>query len=178
MQSTATSVEAYLKELPDDRRAIVAAVRDLVNATVDADIEEGMQYGMICWYVPHRVFPAGYHVDPRIPLPYAALASQKHYLSLYLNATYGAGGEEERWFRREWEKAGKKLDMGKSCVRFKRYEDLVPAVIVESLRRVDSKTHIRNYTATMSLGNRKPAKPAAKKAAATKAAKRPAAKKR
>lgn len=96
MQSKATSVEAYLKELPDDRRAIVAAVRDLVNAAVDADIEEGMQYGMICWYVPHRVFPAGYHVDPRIPLPYAALASQKNYLSLYLNTTYGAGGEEER----------------------------------------------------------------------------------
>jgi hypothetical protein len=174
MQSKATSVQAYLKELPEDRRAAVEAVRKVVNDAIDADIEEGMQYGMICWYVPHRVFPAGYHVDPRIPLPYAALASQKHYLSLYLSTTYGEGGDGERWFRSEWAKTGRKLDMGKSCIRFKRFEDLASEVVAAALRRVDSKTHIRNYTATLAgLASRKAAGKATRKAAA-KSAKAPA----
>ncbi len=150
MQSKATTVEAYLKELPADRREAVGTVRDFINRLVaDDDIEEGMQYGMICWSIPHRVYPPGYHVNPKIPLGYAALASQKHYLSLYLNTIYGEGGDAEAWFRREWEKRGKALDMGKSCIRFKRVDDLALEVIELAIRRVDSKATIRNYEAVL-----------------------------
>jgi len=77
MQSKAATVGAYLRSLPPDRRVAVEAVRKVVLANMDPALEEGMQYGMIGWYVPHRVFPAGYHCNPEQPLPYACLASQK-----------------------------------------------------------------------------------------------------
>ena len=82
-----------------------------------------MQYGMIGYYVPHHVYPPGYHTDPRQPLPFAALASQKIYMSLYLMSIYG-DEDHLKWFQAAWTKAGKKLDMGKSCVRFKKLDDL------------------------------------------------------
>src|SRR5258707_3534246 len=89
MQSTATTVEQYLAGLPDDRRSAIEAVRNVILKNLDTDYEEGMQYGMIGYYVPHSVYPAGYHCDPRQPLPFAALASQKNYMSLYLMSLYG-----------------------------------------------------------------------------------------
>ncbi|HYE03661.1 MAG TPA: DUF1801 domain-containing protein, partial [Phycisphaerales bacterium] len=117
MQSRATTVEAYLASLPPERRAALQAVRRVILDNLDRDFEEGMQYGMIGYYVPHRVFPPGYHCDPKQPLPFAGLASQKNYMSVYLMGLYGAP-EEESWFRRAWAASGKKLDMGKSCIRF------------------------------------------------------------
>src|SRR3954452_8277978 len=119
MQSKATTVEDYLKSLPEDRRLAISAVRKVILENLDKDYEEGIQYGMIGYYVPHRVFPAGYHCDPRQPLPVAGLASQKGHMSLYLMAVYGHG-DTGAWFREAWAKTGKKLDMGKSCVRFTR----------------------------------------------------------
>src|SRR5476649_324823 len=98
MQSFAPTVAAYLASLPDDRRAIVKKVRAVVRANLDPLYAEGMQYGMIGWFVPHRVYPAGYHCDPKQPLPFAALASQKNHLSLYLMALYG-DAELAAWFR-------------------------------------------------------------------------------
>ena len=129
MQSKATTVSEYLKSLPGDRRKAIENVRDVVSRNIDDDIEEGMHYGMIVWCVPHRVFPDGYHVNPEQPLPYAALASQKNYMSLYLMTEYMEGGDAETWFRNEWKKSGKKLDMGKSCIRFRKLEDVkLPAL--------------------------------------------------
>src|SRR5581483_11397662 len=105
-------------------------VRQVILRSLDRDYEEGMQYGMIGYYVPHRIYPAGYHCDPRQPLPFAALASQKNYLSLYLMSVYcGCGDDDDaasqhaRWFRDEWAKTGKKMDMGKACIRFRKPED-------------------------------------------------------
>jgi hypothetical protein len=141
MQSQATTVEQYLAELPDDRRRVIAAVRDVILKNLDKDYEEGMQYGMIGYYVPHRIYPAGYHCDPRQPLPFACLASQKNYISLYAMSLYGSG-EQLKWFKEEWKKAGKKLDMGKSCIRFKKLEDLALDVIGEAIRRVPAKKYI------------------------------------
>jgi hypothetical protein len=89
MKSAATTVEAYLAELPQDRRAVIEAVRKVILENLDEGYEEGIQYGMIGYYVPHRVFAAGYHCDPRQPLPFGALASQKGYMSLYLMCIYG-----------------------------------------------------------------------------------------
>lgn len=151
MQSKATSVEAYLAGLPEDRRDALQAVRETILANLDEDYEEGMQYGMIGYYVPHRLYPVGYHVDPKQPLPFAALASQKNYMSLYLMGIYTGHpeGESENehalWFREAWAATGKKLDMGKSCVRFNKLDDLPLEVIGEAIRRVPAKAYIQAY---------------------------------
>lgn len=145
MQSKAKTVAQYLKELPADRRASVEAVRKIVLTSMDPALEEGMQYGMIGWYVPFSVFPEGYHCDPKQPLAFACLASQKNYLSLYLMSVYADGTRDEHWFREAWAKSGKKLDMGKCCVRFKSVEDLALDVIAEAFRRTSVKDHLANY---------------------------------
>ena len=88
MQSKATTVSDYLASLPPDRRTAIEAVRKVILANLDKDYEEGMQYGMIGYYVPHRVYPAGYHCDPKQGLPFAGLASQKNYMSVYLMGLY------------------------------------------------------------------------------------------
>ena len=145
MQSTATTVSDYLASLPADRRAEVSKIRALVNQHIDPAIQEGMLYGMITWSVPHAVFPAGYHVDPKTPLPFAALASQKNYLSLYLMTAYGEGSTGEAWIRTHWPKTAKKLDMGKSCIRFKTADDLALDVVGEAIARVPVQEHLAWY---------------------------------
>jgi|SRR6516162_7348308 hypothetical protein len=166
MQSKAITVEQYLAELPDDRRAAIEAVRRVILENLDKDYEEGMQYGMIGYYVPHRVHPAGYHCDPQQPLPFASLASQKNHMSLYLMCIYG-DSEHSRWFRKAWAATGKKLDMGKACVRFKKLEDLALDVIGEAIRRVPAKKYIAFCTSAVASmkergakGSRKPRSPA------------------
>ncbi len=90
---------------------------------------------MIGYFVPHSLFPAGYHCDPKQPLPFAGLASQKNHMSLYLMCVYGVG-DHSKQFQQAWAKTGKGLDMGKSCIRFKKVEDLALEVIAETVRRV------------------------------------------
>ena len=143
MQSKATTVRQYLAELPADRRAAIEGVRAVILENIDPVFEEGMQYGMIGYYVPHRVYPPGYHCDPKQPLPFICLASQKNYMSLYLGSVYGP--EREKPFREAWAKTGKKLDMGKSCVRFRKLENLALDVIGESIRRVSACGFIQQY---------------------------------
>jgi len=92
MQSKAATVQQYLAELPADRRAAIEALRDLILKNLDKDFEEGMHYGGIGYCVPHSLFPAGYHCDPRQPLPFAGLASQKNYMAVYLMSLYGSAG--------------------------------------------------------------------------------------
>lgn len=148
MQKSAKTISDYLAELPPERRAALVAVQEVIRQNLDSDYEEGMQYGMIGYYVPHRVFPPGYHCDPKQPLPFAGLASQKNYMSLYLMATYGDEGEQQ-WLRAAWAPTGKKLDMGKSCIRFKKLDELALEVIGEAIRRVPAKTFIERYQATL-----------------------------
>lgn len=152
MQSKATTVAAYLKELPADRRVAIEAIRQVIRANLDEGIEEGMTYGMIGYYVPHSLYPAGYHCDPKMPLGYAGLASQKNHLSLYLMSVYcgcdgGDATEHANWFREAWLATGKKLDMGKSCIRFKKLEDVPLEVIGEAIRRVPVASYLRYYEA-------------------------------
>lgn len=144
MQSKATTVAKYLAELPVDRRAAIESVRDVVSANLPEGFAEGMQYGMICWSVPHSIYPAGYHCDPKQALPYAALASQKQYMSLYLTCLY-SGPKDDAWFQAKWAKTGKKLDMGKSCIRFKKVDELALEVIAEAIARVSVEDFIKNY---------------------------------
>lgn len=148
MQSQAKTVSAYLRELPEDRRAAITAVRDVILKNLQPGFEEGIQYGMIGYYVPHSVYPAGYHCDPKQPLPFTSLASQKNYMSLYLMACYGQP-EEEQWLRDQFALAGKKLDMGKSCVRFKKLEDLPLSIVGEAIRRVTVTAYIATYEAAL-----------------------------
>lgn len=145
MQSKAKTVPQYLKALPADRRAVVEAVRKVVLANMDPALEEGIQYGMIAWYVPFSLNPGGYHVNPELPLTYAFLGSQKNHLSLHLMSVYGDDTQGSAWFRAAWAKTGKKLDMGKACVRFKKVEDLALDVIAESFRRVRVKDYLALY---------------------------------
>ena len=145
MQSKATTVEKYLAELPADRRASIEAVRKVILSSIDRKkIEEGMQYGMIGYYIPHRLYPAGYHCDPKQPLPYICLASQKNYMSLYMMGLY-IGTAEEAEFLAAWKKTGKKLDMGKSCIRFKKAEDLALDVIGDTIRKLPIDGYIARY---------------------------------
>jgi len=163
MQSPATTVDAYLASLPDDRRAAISAVRKVILDNLDPAFEEGISYGMIGYCLPHKLYPSGYHCDPKQPLPYAGLASRKDSMSLYMMFLYigeqgsGPGGESD-WFETEWRKTGKKLDMGKACVRFKKVEDIPLELIAEAFRRVPAKTFVATYDNVM-------AKQAASKAA-------------
>ncbi len=172
MQSKAKTVEEYLAELPDDRRTSIAAVRELIRKNLDKDFEEGMQYGMIGYYVPHRIYPAGYHCDPKQPLPFACLASQKNYMSLYMMSIYG-DRDQLKQFQQAWRASGKKLNMGKSCVRFKKLDDLALDVIAEALRRVSATNYIEYYENTFRSTNRRKSKSGAKIRKSTGRAERP-----
>jgi hypothetical protein len=143
MQSNAATVEAYLASLPEDRRSAISAVRQVILDNIDPAFEEGMTYGMIGYYVPHSLYPAGYHCDPKQPLPYINLASQKQHMSLYMMSLYL--GESTDSFVAAWAKTGKKLDMGKSCIRFKKVENLALDVIAEAIRSVPASTYIASY---------------------------------
>jgi Domain of unknown function (DU1801) len=152
MISSAKTVAAYLKSLPAERRAVVATVREVILANLDSGYVEGMQYGMIGYAVPHSRYPAGYHTDPTMALPFAALAAQKNAYSLYLMGVYcgcddtrGIETAESKWFRKAWAATGKKLDMGKACVRFKKIEDVPLDVVAEAFRRIPAETYIAWY---------------------------------
>lgn len=146
MQSKAATVKDYLASLPADRRAAIAAVRKVVNDNLDKDFAEGMNYGMIGWFVPHSIYPGGYHCNPEQPLPFAGLASQKNAMSLYLMSIYGDASRREE-FLADWKKSGKKLDMGKSCIRFKSLDELPLDVIGRAIKRVSAKGYIAVYDA-------------------------------
>src|SRR5256712_7710699 len=111
MQSSAKTVQEYLKELPADRREAINAVRGVILANLPKGYEECMSYGMIGYVVPHSLYPAGYHCDPKLPLLFANLASQKNHVAIYLMCCYGDPATEQ-WFRKAWQATGKKLDMG------------------------------------------------------------------
>jgi len=155
MQSKATTVAQYLAELPADCRAAIEAVRQVILQNLDTDYEEGMQYGMIGYYVPHWMFPAGCRCDPKQPVSFANLASQKNYMSLYMMACYGCECDED-WFRKAWAKTGKKLDMGKSCLRFKKLDDLALDLIGEAIRRMLAKKYIAIYQAAIERPSSRP----------------------
>lgn len=168
MQSKAKTVTEYLDSLPLDRRMEIEAVRRVLLDNLDRDFAEAMQYGMIGYAVPHRLFPDGYHCDPKQPLPFGGLAAQKNACSLYLMPLYG-DAKLLQWFTSEWKKTGKKLDMGKACIRFKKADDLALDVIAATLRKVSLQAYVDAYVA--SRNGARPTKPKAKPAKAKSAAK-------
>ncbi len=141
VSSNASTPEAYLAELPLERRELVSRVRDLVNANLPDGYRETMAWGMICWGIPLERYPNTYNGQP---LGYAALAAQKNHLSLYLNGVY-ASEERAQRLKQAYAAAGKKLDMGKSCIRFKKAEELAEDVLAEAIRSVPVEEFIAEY---------------------------------
>ena len=132
VKSSATTVDQYLAELPDDRRDAIAEVRAVILDNLPDGIVETMNWGMISYEVPLETFPDTYNEKP---LMYAALASQKNHMAVYLTMVY-SDADLERWFRDRYEATGKKLDMGKSCIRFRRLDQLPVDLIGETMARV------------------------------------------
>lgn len=172
MQSKAKTVAEYIASLPSDQREVLAAVRTVILANLDGGFQEAMQYGMVGYSVPHSRFPAGYHCDPKQPLPFAALAAQKNSLSLHLMGLY-MNPDELKWFTQAWKASGKELDMGKACVRFKKLDDVALDVVGEAFRRVSADAWIATYEATLA-GSAQRKAPAKKVAAAKAKAAKPA----
>jgi hypothetical protein len=155
VKSTATTVNDYLASLPADRRAGIEAVRKVILRNLDNDYEESMLWGMIGYAVPHRVWPLGYHCDPKKPLLMAALSSQKNAMTVYLMSVY-SDKAERAWFQGAWAKAGKKLNMGGCCIRFRKLEDAALDVIAEAIRRTPAKAYVENYVKTLASTGRGP----------------------
>jgi hypothetical protein len=141
VSSKAAAVADYLAELPADRRAEIERVRDLINEAMPAGYREGMGYGMIGWVVPLEDYPDTYNKQP---LAYAGLAVQKNYNSLYLTCVYGSKERAER-LKAAAARAGKKLDMGKSCIRFKSADDLPLDHIREEIASTSPEQFIQFY---------------------------------
>ncbi len=152
-----SSIDAYLATLPDDRRAALSKLREVINAKLPAGYEEGLQYGMIGWYVPHSRYPDGYHCDPKQPVPFLHIASQKSHLAAYLFCVY-CDPAMTAWFQEEWAKTGKKLDMGKSCVRFKKLEDVPVELFGEVVARMPVDAFLATYTSQIPPSAKKKAK--------------------
>jgi hypothetical protein len=142
-RSAAGTPEEYLAELPPERREALNAVRQVIRQHLPPGFEEGMEFGVISYHVPLSRFPETHNGRP---LGLAALASQKNHMAVYLNTVYGDPATE-RWFRDRYAATGKKLDMGKSCVRFRRLEDLPLDVIGEVIGRVDLERYVAHYQA-------------------------------
>ena len=144
MQSKAKTVTQYLAELSADRRKAIGQVRAMIRKHLPKGYEEMMQYGMIGYAVPLKLFPPGYHCKKDEPLPFLALASQKNNMALYMFCLY-VDEKDRAQFQKEYKASGKKLDMGKSCIRFKKPEDLALDVIGRFIARVPVKKHIEVY---------------------------------
>ena len=149
-QSKAKTADAYLAELTPERREAVASVRQIILDHLPEGYEESMQYGMIGYVIPLDRYPITYNKQP---LGIAALASQKNYMSLYLMNVYG-DEETERWFTERYVASCKKLNMGKSCVRFKTLDDLPVDLIGEAIARTPVADFIALYEASRSPAKR------------------------
>lgn len=144
MQSKAPTVTEYLRELPEERRRSIQAVRRTIQENLPQGYTEVMQYGIITYVVPLTLYPEGYLNKKDTPLPYVSLASQKNHMALYLMHIYG-DRKSEVWFQKEYERSGKKLDMGKSCVRFKKIDDLPLDVIGKAVARMPVNAFVKMY---------------------------------
>jgi hypothetical protein len=141
VQSKAQTVAEYLKELPADRREAIAAVRKVILDNLPKGYRETMLWGMIAYGIPLERYPNTYNKQP---LCLAGLANQKNFMTLYLMTVYG-NKETEKWFKQRYKESGKKLDMGKSCVHFRKLDDLPLDLIGEVIGRVSVDDYIRHY---------------------------------
>ncbi len=145
MQSNETTVEAYMAQLPDDRKAAMQELRAVITQNLPAGFQEVMSYGMIGYVVPHSLYPKGYHCNSKLPLPFMNLASQKNFIALYHMGMY-ANEALLNWFTSEYAKtSSSKIDMGKSCVRFKKMADIPVELIGKLAAKMTVEQWIQTY---------------------------------
>jgi len=149
MTIKANSVEEYLENIPEERKPYFNKLRQTIVENIPEGFEETLQYGMIGYVVPHELYPVGYHVKPSEPLPFAHIASQKNFIALYHLGIY-ATKDILDWFVAEYPKHCKrKLDMGKSCVRFKKIEEIPYTLIAELMQKISLQDWINTYEANV-----------------------------
>jgi uncharacterized protein YdhG (YjbR/CyaY superfamily) len=145
MQSKAATVEAYLAELPPDRQEAITKLRKEIKKNLPKGFKEQMSYGMIGYVVPHSLYPPGYHCTPELPLPFMNIASQKNFIAIYHMCVYGDPALS-KWFADEYANTGAgKLDMGKSCIRFKNVSKIPYGLIGELAGKVTPQQWISLY---------------------------------
>ena len=148
MEYTATTPDDYIAGLPEERQSAIAALRKVISDSLPKGFKETMGYGHFGWVVPHETYPAGYHCDPSQPLPFMGVASQKNHIALYSMCIYSLS-EQLKWFQSEWPKyTSKKLDMGKSCIRFKKFEAIPLKLIGELASQITPSEWIEIYEAS------------------------------
>ena len=145
MISNAKTPQEYIDQLPEERKEAVNKLRNVILAQLPKGFSEGIGYGMLGYVVPHTIYPSGYHCDPKQPLPFMALASQKNSINFYHMGIY-ANKDIYDWFVNEFPKHSKeKLDMGKSCIRFKKPEDIPYQLIGELVAKISVEDWIATY---------------------------------
>jgi len=147
MQSKALTPDQYIDQIPDDRKSALEALRKSIRDNLPKGFEETMSYGMIGYVIPRSIYPAGYHANPELPLPFINIASQKNYLALYHMGLY-SDKKLLDWFKKAWaSKSKSKLDMGKSCIRFKYTEEIPYDLIGELATKINAEDWIKRYEA-------------------------------
>lgn len=145
MQHSANTPDEYILQLPEDRKQAIEKLRSTINQNIPEGFCEEMSYGMIGWVVPHSLYKPGYHCNPQLPLPFLSIASQKNFVALYHMGIY-ANDELLNWFINEYPKYSKrKLDMGKSCIRFKKTEEIPFELIGELISKMTAERWIEIY---------------------------------
>ena len=145
MKYETNSPEEYIAQLPEERKEVLEKLRTIISQNLPKGFEEGMSYNMVGYYVPHSIYPNGYHCDPKLPLPFINLASQKNFIALYHMGIYAKPALLD-WFVSEYPKHAKyKLDMGKSCIRFKRLTDIPYHLIAELCKKLTVDEWIQIY---------------------------------
>jgi Domain of unknown function (DU1801) len=145
MQSKAKTVEEYIESLPEDRKKAISELRKVILKNLPKGFKEEMSYGMIGYVVPHTLYPEGYHCNPELPLPFMNIASQKNFIAVYHMCVY-SDKELHKWFTDEYSKSGKtKLDMGKSCLRFKKPDQIPFKLIGELASKITPEKWISIY---------------------------------
>ncbi len=145
MQSKTVTVNQYIKELPEERMVPITILHKTILANLPEGFDVQMNYGMIGYVVPHRVYPSGYHCNPQLPLPFMGIASQKNAISFYHMGLY-ADNNLLDWFKNEYPKHSiTKLDMGKSCIRFKKPEHIPYDLLAELVRKISVNEWIEIY---------------------------------
>lgn len=145
MQSKAITVDQYIEEIPEDRKQAVTELRKVIKKNIPKGFQECMSYGMVGYVVPHSKYPAGYRCDQKLPLPFLAFASQKNFIAVYHMGIY-AEPRLLKWFTEAHAKASpKKLDIGKSCMRYKKAEDIPYQLIGELVSKITPDEWIEMY---------------------------------
>ena len=145
MTSNAKTPDEYIDQLPEDRKDPISKLRKIINQNIDKGFLEEINYGMIGWVVPHSLYPDGYHCNPKLPLPFLSIASQKNFVAVYHMGIY-ASPKLLDWFVSEYFKhCSNKLDMGKSCIRFKKIENIPYDLIGELVAKMSVKDWTKLY---------------------------------